>query len=404
MGRAADLLVVGAGPCGSFAALTSAKLGLEVEVREEHGEAGVPEHCPGHVTVDGLNLLGLKVPRRLVENEIRGIRFYSPSGFELTFESEEPRVYLLDRRGFDDWLYRQAEARGASFAFSSKVKKITLGEGGLKAKVRGEGGKLEEVRCRFVIDAEGCPGFLARRAGLSGVKAFVNGVHAVVERVEGVDERFAEVYFGRRFSPGFFAWVIPRGDGGAKVGLAARGRDPAALLKLFLKKHPLASKKVRGAKPSSLIPHPIPVGGPIKETFRGGLLVVGDAAGQVKPTSGGGLVTGLLCSKLAAEAVHRASLSPQGGGAGEGYQAAWKKALGANFFFMRQARRFLNLLSDAKLDGMFKAAGKLGLEDAPLMENLDFQAGLVKSLLKDPPLLLRGLRLALSIPFLELYP
>ncbi|HID17527.1 TPA: hypothetical protein EYP26_04460, partial [Candidatus Bathyarchaeota archaeon] len=125
LGRAADLLVVGAGPCGSFAALTSAKLGLEVEVREEHGEAGVPEHCPGHVTVDGLNLLGLKVPRRLVENEIRGIRFYSPSGFELTFESEEPRVYLLDRRGFDDWLYRQAEARGASFAFSSKVKKIT---------------------------------------------------------------------------------------------------------------------------------------------------------------------------------------------------------------------------------------------------------------------------------------
>jgi geranylgeranyl reductase family protein len=371
-----DLLIVGAGPCGSFAALTASKLGFKVKVYEEHSKPGVPEHCPGHISIKGLKTLNLTLPKEIIENEIKGVKIYSPSGLNLTFEDSKPTVYVVNRKLFDEWLYNQAKKLNVGYVFNSKIKNLRFNKNGLSVEAFSQNGENKEVHCRFLIDAEGSSGFLARKAGLINNRKFVCGVHAIIEGVKDLDEDFAEVYLGK-FSPKFFAWIIPKGNEKAKVGLAAEKKNPISLLKLFLKKHPLASKKIGNAKILSLFPHPIPINGPIKKFFNKNFLVVGDAASQVKPTTGGGLITGFISAKIAVEAIHEANEK-----FGEEYQLRWGKTLGLNFFFMRQARRLLNSLSDKALDKIFNAAKKLNIEEIPLMNNLDFQLNLVKHLKK----------------------
>ncbi|MBS7655573.1 NAD(P)/FAD-dependent oxidoreductase [Candidatus Bathyarchaeota archaeon] len=378
MSETVDLLIVGAGPCGSFAALTASKLGLKVKVYEEHSEPGVPEHCPGHISIRGLKNLNLNPPKEIIENEIKGIKLYSPSGLNLTFEDSKPSVYVVNRKLFDKWLYNQAKSFNVNYVFNSKIKNLSFNKNELTVKAFSKNDE-SEARCSFLIDAEGSSGFLARKAGLINDRKLVCGVHAIIEGVKDLDEDFAEVYLGRSFSPNFFAWIIPKGGKEAKVGLAAEKKNPIALLKLFIKKHSLASKKIGNAKILSLFPHPIPINGPIKKFFHKNFLVAGDSASQVKPTTGGGLITGFISVKIAVEAIYEGDKD-----FGEKYQARWNKTLGLNFFFMRQARRLLNSLPDKALDKIFNVAKKLNIEEAPLMSNLDFQLNLVKPLAKKP--------------------
>jgi len=373
-----DLLIVGAGPCGSFAALTASKLGFKVKVYEEHLKPGVPEHCPGHISVKGLKKINLTPPKNIIENEIKGIKLYSPNGLNLTFEEEEPTIYVINRGLFDEWLYEQAKKFNATYVFNSTIRKISFNKDEATAEAFFRDGKKEKIRCRFLIDAEGCSGYLARKVGLiNNKRRFVCGVHAIIEGVKDLDEEFAEVYLGRKFSPGFFAWIIPKNSKEAKVGLAAEKKNPIALLKFFLKKHPLISKKTSNIKILSLTAHPIPINGPIKKFFYKNFFVVGDAASQVKPTTGGGLITGFISSKIAIQAIYKNNVN-----VGEKYQVEWNKVLGLNFLFMRQARRFLNILSDEAINKIFKIAKKMRIEEIPLTSNLDFQLNLFKFLLK----------------------
>ncbi|MEM3516794.1 MAG: NAD(P)/FAD-dependent oxidoreductase, partial [Candidatus Bathyarchaeia archaeon] len=215
-----DLVIVGAGPCGSFSALIASKLGFKVKVYEEHSKPGIPEHCPGHVSIEGLKKLNLLLPKKIIENEIKGIKLYSPSGLNLTFENSKPSAYVINRKLFDKWLYNQAKSFNANYVFNSKIKNLSFNKNELTIKAFSKNNKSEKIQCNFLIDAEGSSGFLARKAGLINDRKLVCGVHAIIEGVKDLDEDFAEVYLGRNFSPKFFAWIIPKGGKEAKVGLA----------------------------------------------------------------------------------------------------------------------------------------------------------------------------------------
>ncbi|MEM2473091.1 MAG: NAD(P)/FAD-dependent oxidoreductase [Candidatus Bathyarchaeia archaeon] len=376
-----DLVIVGAGPCGSFSALIASKLGFKVKVYEEHSKPGIPEHCPGHVSIEGLKKLNLLLPKKIIENEIKGIKIYSPNGLNLTFEEEKPTIYVINRRLFDEWLYEQAKKFNATYVFNSTIRKISFNNNGeITVEASFINREKERIQCRFLVDAEGCSGFLARKIGLiNNGRRFVCGVHAIIEGVKDLNRDLAEVYLGRKFSPGFFAWIIPKGNGEAKIGLAAEKRNPIHLLKLFLKKHSLTSRKLSNVKILSLTAHPIPINGPIKKFSYKNFLVIGDAASQVKPTTGGGLITGFISSKIAIQTIYKSRSNTN---VGKEYQAEWNKTLGLNFLFMRQARRFLNILSDEALNRIFKIGKKIGIEEVPLTRSLDFQMNLFKFLLR----------------------
>jgi flavin-dependent dehydrogenase len=214
----------------------------------------------------------------------------------------------------------------------------------------------------------------------------VHGVESEVDKVEDVDHDTVEVYLGQKCAPGLFAWIIPRPDGSAKVGLATKIGNPKTRLRSFINHNPKAAEKLRRSRFVSVSYHPITLGGPLTKTYHSGLLVVGDAGSQVKPTTGGGVVMGLTCAKIAGETAYHAV---QCGDYSENflsiYQQRWKKTLGFDMAVMRQIRLMLNRLPDSRLEKIISLCSQLHLDaDLKRVKEIDFQGKGITSIFKSP--------------------
>ena len=379
--RETAITVIGAGPVGAFTALNLAKLGLAAKtvVFEEHSCIGRPSHCAGHLNIKTLKKLGVRLPAKIIENKIRGARLYSPRGLNFRIERKTPITLVVNRELFDRTIAEEAEKLGVEFRLKFRVKEILVGNGKINGLVaRNLSKKLDEkFYSKLVIDAEGCPATLLKRINFPhpNPENFVYGGQAEVDKIKDVEDDVVEVYFGKKFAEGLFAWIIPRKDGTAKVGLAVKHGNPKKALFNFIHKHPIASKKLRKSQILSLSFHPIPLGGPIIKTFSNGLLVVGDAASQVKPTTGGGVITGMMCAKLAAKTALKAyKLNDFSEKTLEEYEKAWKKEIGFDLKAMLRVRKMLNRLSDRQIDKLFKLCIKIGLNQIlEKVGDLDFQ-------------------------------
>jgi digeranylgeranylglycerophospholipid reductase len=385
--KKADIVVVGGGPCGSYSASTAAKLGAEVTVCEEHETIGAPKHCSGHLNIASLKRLGLHIPESAVENVIRGAVFHSPSGKKFVLKCRAPVTYVVNRELFDKHLADLAVKSGVNMRLKSRVKSLLLDSGSVKGVLlNGKGG--ERVKADVVVDSEGCSSALLKQTGLQGLKSstVVRGIQAAVDGVEGVDEELVEMYMGRKVAPGFFAWIIPTKDFSAKVGLATEIGNPQKYLRRFMEKHPIASQKLKKSRITHLSLHPIPVGGPLPKTYSSGFIAVGDAASQVKPTTGGGVIFGLTCSKIAGEVAYEAVKNSDFSETFlSNYQYRWREMVGFDLAAMRLLRKMLNSLSDGKTDGLIDLAGRLGI-DRVLEEvgDLDFQGRSLIPMLRYP--------------------
>jgi len=357
-----DAVVVGGGPCGAFAAQTLAKLGADVAVFEEHKEIGLPSHCAGHVSLNGLKRLGLRLPRKIFDNEIYGAVFYSPSGLEFRVKRSSPVTCVLNRELLEKHLAELAMKAGARYFTGLRVNSLVSKSRVVAGVSVGKKRVRETVASNIVIDAEGCSSLLLKKAGLQTLdrSMVVNAIQAEVDQVDDIDADMVEVYLGRKYAPGLFAWIIPKKDGSAKAGLATKAGDPREYLRRFMQKHPVASKRLRKSKITGLSMHPISLGGAIPKTYANGFLVVGDAASQVKPTTGGGIIFGLLCARIAGKVAHEAIenrdfsekfLSR--------YQFEWRKLMGFDLAMMLRLRKAVNRLSDDKLDKIINLCTKL---------------------------------------------
>jgi len=386
-----DVVVVGAGPCGSFAAFVAAKLGADVVVCEEHKKIGVPAHCPGHLSISGLRRLGLKLPSRLVENEFRGAVFYSPSGKQFTLRLEFPTTCVVNRELFDQYLADLAKKAGAQYHLQSRVESLAIERDSAKGIVVNREGARENIPSEVVIDAEGISSALLKKAGLQMLdrSMVVNGAQAEVEGANDLDEDTVEVYLGQKYAPGLFAWIIPTRDGSAKVGLATKSGDPRDHLHRFMRSHPIASKKLEKSEIKNLSFHPMSLGGPISKAYANGLLVVGDAASQVKPTTGGGVIFGLFCSKIAGEVAYEAITNNDFSAVFlSRYQFRWKAEIGFDLTVMCRIRQLLNRLSDKQMDKVISLCSQLGVNR--ILEevgDLDFQGKSLIRMVRHPGVL-----------------
>ena len=395
-----DIVVVGGGPCGSYSALTAARLGAEVLVCEEHREIGVPKHCAGHLSVAGLERLGLRLPREVIENEIKGAVFHSPSGKEFVVRRGSPVTCVVNRELFDKHLSDLAVKSGVQYLLESRAKSFLFDSGFVIGVAVKKGRDEKNLASSVVIDAEGCSSTLLRKTGLQTLRGsmVVKAIQAEVDRVDGIDGDMVEVYLGRKYAPGFFAWIIPKRDASAKVGLATWAGDPREYLRRFMKNHPVASKKLKKSSITSLSLHPIPLGGPIPKTYSNGLLVVGDAASQVKPTTGGGVIVGLSCSKIAGEVAYEAVKNNDFSETFlSRYQSRWKELMGFDLTVMQQIRKLLNRLSDDKVDKIIGLCAKFGVDDVlEEVGDLDFQGRSLIPMIKHPTTLVTMLYFILS--------
>jgi flavin-dependent dehydrogenase len=255
-------------------------------------------------------------------------------------------------------------------------------------RIKRSDGFEERVNSRIVLDAEGVSSRLLRQTGLPTLKSsgLVYAVEAEVEGVMDVELDAVEVYFGKAYAPGFYGWLIPRPDGSAKVGLATNKGDPREYLKRLMAKHPVASKQLAKAKITQVGYHAITLGGPINRSYADGFLAVGDCASQVKPTTGGGVIFGLTCAKVAAEVANQAIKQDDlSSNFLQNYQKQCNNLLSFDFLVMLRLRHFLNSLSDEKIDEMLKVCGKLGVDKALRnVDEIDFQGKMLLTAFRKP--------------------
>lgn len=402
MKDAADVIVVGGGPVGSFTALKLAKIGAKVTVFEEHKAIGSPSHCAGHLSIRSLRNFGLyPLPGKIVENTFLKANFFAPSGFKFSVQLAKPVTCSVNRKAFDKYIGEKAEAAGASYHLDSRVQSLLMDDNTIRGVQVKQKTKTESFPAKIVVDAEGISSHLLKQAGLIGLSGerLVYAVEAEVKNVKNVQLDAVEVFMGKAYAPGFYAWLIPRLDGTAKVGLATKNGDPKEFLKRLIRKHPVASKQLSAAKILRLAFHPITLGGPIAKTYSNGFLAVGDVASQVKPTTGGGVIFGLTCAGIAAEVADQAlRRNDFSSNFLQIYQKRCADRLRFDFRVMLRLRWFLDSLSDEKLEGVLRFCSRIGLnKKLENIEEIDFQGKLLLKIITKPAML------AVMAYFLKLY-
>ncbi len=386
-----DAVVVGGGPAGSSAALGLANRGIPVAVFEEHPEIGIPSHCAGHLSIRGLEALGLyPLPKGIVENTFSCANFYSPNGYRFGVRLAKPVTCAVNRTLFDKYLAEKAEAAGARYFLDRRVESLIVSNNLVKGVNVTEKATshTQIVSAKIVVDAEGVSSRLLRQTGLQpfdGTK-LVYTVEAEVENVKDVEEHAVEVYFGKNYANGLYGWLIPLGDGSAKLGLAVRKGNPKEFLSRLVRKHPVASKQLRAAKLRRTVFHSIPLGGPIRKSYANGFLAVGDCASQVKPTTGGGVIFGITCARVASEvgakAFEKQDLSEEFLSL---YQQRINEILGFDVRVMLAARQILNGTSDERIERVMHFADRAGLSSALRnVEEIDFQGRSILKVAKKP--------------------
>ena len=345
-----DVLVVGAGPAGSTAARYAAEAGLDVLLIDKRKEIGLPVCCgefnasrevlakalPGAPGLDEL----FPVDPGLIQRPIRGAVAVSPGGREYGFDLPG---YTLDRDALDRSLADAAVRAGAALSLETTFRgrdgrKIITDRGTITAGV--------------VVAADGPLSLVSRSAGMERCAVLAP---AVTCRVDGEFGDRIRLYFGNSVAPGGYAWVFPK-EGCANVGLGVQGRTTSVtlLLRAFLARMGFIGRDVRAGF--------VPVAGPIPETVRENVIAVGDAAGQVVASNGGGIATAMICGRLAGIAAARHLLHDEPLRA---YEHAWRSAVGRELGTAKRTKRMADwvLGSDFLIERAMAALGDRGLRN-----------------------------------------
>lgn len=298
-----DVVVVGAGPAGSFAALEVARRGWEVALVDENEEPRRDIVCSGIVGAEAFRRYDL--PREAVVDTIRVGRFVSPSGVRVAYEPPEPPLaHVVDRHRFDAALARRAAAAGATLYRGHAARSVRKDGTAVVVGTETEEGP-GEFRGRALVVATGHQRWLHEPAGLGVPRRYVHGVHADLP-FAGLDG--AELYFGRRVAPGYFAWAAPYGPGGARLGVLA-SQGARSLFDGFLRRPEIRSRLGRegrreaGSRRAGPLKSRGIVQGAVRPSYADRALAVGEAAGQVKTTTAGGIYYGLIGAEIAARVL-----------------------------------------------------------------------------------------------------
>ena len=385
-----DVACIGGGPASAFAAIEILKKNKKVDIFEEHKEIGIPINCAGLISVKGFEKLEVKLPKECIQHKVKGSKFYSPSGYEFFVKREEIQAYVINRSIFDKFLIQQVEELDGKVHLNSKVTTIIKKDAaatGLNVKIRNENAEIES---KIIIDGEGVAARFIKQMGMksSRMDTIVPAIQYEMKNVK-LDQDHVEIYLGRKVAPGFFAYIIPTSDNTARVAVGSRYHKPINYIKHFIKKHPIASKKLKHGEIYQKGGGLIMIGGPIKKTYGAGFIGVGDAVGQVKATTGGGVVFGGLCAKIAGniavKALNRNDFSEN---FLKEYQDRWMKQYLRELQLMRLLRQVLNSVPDKIIDELFYSIEKEGI--TKMMEDIgdmDMQGELIKRVLFGPKIL-----------------
>jgi digeranylgeranylglycerophospholipid reductase len=367
-----DVVIAGGSIAGLLAAreIAYAK-NISVMVLEEDPEIGTPEHCGGLVSMEGIENLGIIPSYDVLDNKIKSAKFFSPSsGFEVKAESQN--VIVLNRRAFDKQIAFQAQKTGAEIRVKCSMISISSKDQSNDSNhpsghiVKTTEGELE---CDYFIDGRGIASLLKRsREGI--LQSAQYEVYA-----PWIDRDTVEVQFDNQKYPGFFAWIIPTSSGKGKVGVAGRSINAAKVLKSYMDNKAGKYTVVRR------VYAPIWIMGPIESFLNGPeAIVIGDAAGQTKPTTAGGIYSCGMGGILAGRAVVNAIENNRDALLGE-YQKDWSSIFGAEFKKMKIAREILERLDNKALDELFSSISENEISRISAEGNFDIHSTAIYKIL-----------------------
>jgi geranylgeranyl reductase family protein len=359
-----DVFIIGGGPVGSHIARRLADAGCGVIVLEKKKRLGEPICCTGIISQNCFDTFS--IDDSLILRKANSAKIFSPTGRLIHLYRHENQACVIDRSVFNLSMAERAKAAGAEYLFNNTVEDIELGSDQIVVKTSSNGKALKH-KARVAVIATGFGSMLVQRLGLGEYSDIVVGAQIEVG-ITSINE--IEVYMGNKIAPGFFAWLVPTSSQKALVGLLSR-HNPKEYLRKLLSSLESKGKIVNDG--GRIDCRGITVKPPAR-TYGQRLIVVGDAAGQVKPTTGGGIYFGLLSAEIAASklitALKKNDLSAK---RLSSYQREWKKKLGRELRICYWARGLYERLSDEQIDRIFDITIEDGIHKALLnMEDLSF--------------------------------
>ena len=362
VGKEFDVIIVGAGPIGSATAERLAQASLRVALLEEHPQVGLPNHCSGLVSLRTLKLAGI-AEKAVGLAKFDCARVWSPGGKTLRLQSNSAQAIAIDRPRFDQMLAERAVEAGAHLFLGIRAHRFERVNGNIQVEAQTKNGS-----CRFyaplLIGADGANSRVARWMGREGKHEIIPAFKAdIAFRDAGTDS--IEIFVGNTIAPGLFGWVIPLQDGTARVGIGVT-ETPRRYFEAFLDvvRHRFGDLTIIEQRGATL---PL---GPAQSFVGEHVMLVGAAACQTKPTTGGGLYFGLRAAELAAttavEAIATGDFSDR---LLSQYEQRWHHLDGRELVYGHWLRKLLLRLSDNDLDLIMQ------LLSIPFMQNQVQQLG-----------------------------
>lgn len=378
------VLVIGAGPAGSSAAKHAALNGAEVLMIDKKSEIGAPKRCAEGVSKDGLKKLNIEPNSRWVTKELSGVRMISPNGTSVWLNEERVKLpeagYILERKVFDKHMAMDAARSGAQIMVKTLATGLKRDEDGIVVNAECMGQKFD-IKAKIVIGADGPESRVGRWAGLKTALKPKNMESCAQFEMAGLkmkDPDSIEFYFGS-VAPGGYAWIFPKGDDIANVGLGILTSETDKSAYEHLLEFVETCPATQNAQPVELNIGGDPVGGMHKKLVTNNLMIVGDAAGQVNPLTGGGIISamqaGLYAGEIAAAAVKEGNYSENNL---KKYQDRCEDNINIKFKRDLKVKDYLLSLSDEELDSIAEA-----FQDIE-MDNIN-TAELIKNLVKVSP-------------------
>jgi geranylgeranyl reductase family protein len=353
-----DVVIAGGSISGLMSAREIAKKGHSVLVLEEGFEIGTPDHCGGLVSKSALDELGIKPTQKTFDSMIDSALIYAPSGKHIGINSKKQKVIVVNRRELDKQVALQAEQAGAEIRVKTGFKEKT------KIGVKTTDG---EIGCKILVDCRGVGALINNER--DGV--LLSAQYEVY--ADWIEDSRVEVYLDNVKYPGFFAWIIPSGKGVGKVGVAGREINVSKIMEQFLnsKGNHSTIRKIFA---------PIWIKGPIKNFVVENTVIVGDAAGQSKPTTAGGIYSCGMGGIFAGNAIAKYLESDDQVHLKQ-YQKSWHDKFGKEFEKQRLARKILERVDNKTIDTIFDTITPEITDEISNKDDFDFHTTAIIKLL-----------------------
>ena len=366
--RQCDILVIGGGPAGSLAARTAAEQGMDVLMVEKRQEIGSPVRCAEGVGAKALAEF-IQPDPKWISAEINGGCIHAPDGGFVTID-EPGSGLVLERKIFDRELANQAAQSGAQVWVKARAVDLIKDNGKIDGAVVRRGDGDYEIRAKVVIAADGVESQAGKWAGIDTTcKAHDVDTCAqyLMTGFTGIDLNYCHFYLGHEIAPRGYAWIFPKGGGCANVGIGIGGGIDDETAVGYLNR--FVERELPDASALAMIVGCVPIAGTLSEVVRDGFIIVGDAAHQNDPISGGGIINSMIAGQIAGEVASRAV---RNGDVSHAvlleYEKRWHEQVGTTFRHLGRIRDGILKFSDETLNGIARMLLQKDLKKLSLID------------------------------------